>query len=421
MKRSLFAVSLIALVLLAVVFPVAAADRKVTIAMMTGPELEFLRELTKDFTAETGIAVEFIPLGREAYIEQVTTQLMGRSSTVDIVDIITSLAFAQFAAGGYLEPLGPWIEKSGLSLDHMTDALLDTVRYDGELYGVPTDGATMFLVYRKDLVQDPPDTWDEFIEEGKKWTQKHNPDSPVKYGIVIQGRPIAIPVDFYHWLWSYGGDILDAEGNVVLDSPQAIAALEDYVSLLHVYGIVPPDASSYEWAEINAAFQESVAAMSVQWNSGAVVCQDPAQSPKVYDKIGATLIPGKKQDDGTILRTPYVQSWALTINAYSKRKEEAFELIKWFSRPETLKKYALMGGTPACEEALTDPEVLAKFPLNDLLMDTFAVGKTNPAVPSYNVMRDVISTALSEALAGDRTPSEALKWAADEIRAVVGQ
>ena len=165
MKRSLFAVSLIALVLLAVVFPVAAADRKVTIAMMTGPELEFLRELPRTSLPKRHCCGVHTAR-REAYITgndaaDGSKQHSGHRRHHHVSGI------AQFAAGGYLEPLGVDREVRPVARPHDRRAA-DTVRYDGELYGVPTDGATMF-VYRKDW-QDPPDTWDEFIEEGKKRT-----------------------------------------------------------------------------------------------------------------------------------------------------------------------------------------------------------------------------------------------------------
>jgi multiple sugar transport system substrate-binding protein len=214
--------------------------------------------------------------------------------------------------------------------------------------------------------------------------------------------------------------VIDSKGQVVLDSKQSIAAAQLYISMYQKEHILPPDVNTYEWAEVNSALQQSVAAMAVQWNSGAVVCMDPKQSPKVFDKIGATLVPGVKSANGTIRRTPFIQSWALALNKFSKRKADAFTFMKWFIQKDVLKKYALMGNTPPVKDILTDPQVMEKYPLNELLMKTFSVGRTIPKSPAYSIIRDILATNLSSALAGSKTPEAAMKDAAREIRSVVG-
>jgi ABC-type glycerol-3-phosphate transport system substrate-binding protein len=188
-KRSvlLTAVLMIAVLAIAIGSTWGAPKREITIAMMTGPEMESTRELAKEFTAQTGINVKFLPLGREAYIEQVTTQLMGKSTAIDVVSVITSLVFNQFAAGNYLEPLEPYIKKYHVDTKYLIDPVVDTVRFEGKLYGLPTDGAGMFLIYRKDLIQNPPQTWEEYIEIARKNTQALNPGSATKYGAAILG------------------------------------------------------------------------------------------------------------------------------------------------------------------------------------------------------------------------------------------
>jgi ABC-type glycerol-3-phosphate transport system substrate-binding protein len=414
---------LLAILILGTIFVVPgviAADKEVSIAMMSGPELDFLNILGKDFTAETGIGIKFLPLGRDAYVEQLSTQLMGKTSTIDVVDIITSLVFGQFAAGGFLEPLDPFIEKAGMDTSYFIPAILDTVTYNGKLYGIPTDGNTMFLVYRKDLIKKPPETWDEYLQTAKKFTKSLNPNSPTKFGALIQAKPLPLPIDFCQYLWSFGGNILDENGKVVIDSPSAIKALQFYVSLTR-NKVVPPDANTYEWAEINGGIQESVGAMAVQWNSGAVVCEDPKQSPKVYDKVGTALVPGYRQASGKIVHTPYVQSWDLTISGSSENKDNAFRFIQWFAKKDTLMKYALMGGSPPVADILTDSQVLAKFPMNNLLMQTFQVARAIPKVSNWNQIQDTLSTNLSQALAGSKTPEQALKDAARDMRASMGQ
>ena len=83
------------------------------------------------------------------------------------------------------------------------------------------------LVYNKDILAQagydgPPATFDEFEEQ-------------IAAIAALDGDIIGLGADFsngagagqqlYRWIWAYGGDVFDGEGNVVFDSPEAVAAL----------------------------------------------------------------------------------------------------------------------------------------------------------------------------------------------------
>jgi maltose-binding protein MalE len=50
--------------------------------------------------------------------------------------------------------------------DEIIPATLESVNYDGKLWGMPQQTNAAFLFYRTDHVSEPPETWQEVYETG---------------------------------------------------------------------------------------------------------------------------------------------------------------------------------------------------------------------------------------------------------------
>jgi multiple sugar transport system substrate-binding protein len=163
------------------------------------------------------------------------------------------------------------------------DTVLSTMQFDGAQYGVPTDLSLHFLYYRQDLIdalmaddaakarygdiseeylgerlepKAPADwTWDDFVANALYFSQAVNPDSPTRYGTVLQMKNLLFNMMVFHsWPRSYGADWMDEAGNITVDSEAYRTALEMakmlYDARCHAAGF-----ASYEYAEANAAFR----------------------------------------------------------------------------------------------------------------------------------------------------------------------
>ena len=140
----------------------------------------------------------------------------------------------------------------------MTDAekaayyphIVDTVTFDGTQWGVPIAFSTKAFYWNKDLFaqagldpESPPTTWAEEIAAAKAIKEKT--------GIAGYGLP-AKTFDntmhqFLHWVYTNNGQIIDADGNIVMDSPQVLAALQAYKDITP-YSV--EGATAYEQNEI---------------------------------------------------------------------------------------------------------------------------------------------------------------------------
>ena len=141
------------------------------------------------------------------------------------------------------------------------------MQFDGQQYGVPTDLSLHFLLRQdlidqllsddawkakyteiakekmgKDLAPKDPDQWTWDLEATAYFfTKAINPDSPTRYGAVLQMKNLLFNMMVWHsTARSNGGNWMDAEGNITVDSPAYRTALELYKRLYDA-GVTPKD------------------------------------------------------------------------------------------------------------------------------------------------------------------------------------
>ena len=115
-----------------------------------------------------------------------------------------------------------------------------------------------------------PATWEEFSRAAEFFNR---PEQNM-YGTVFALYPTAINniFDFALQVWSRGGDIVDPDGRIALNSPEAVAAMTAYRELLAQPFIHP---RSRELESIGAcwAFARGEVAMMVNWFGFATMCE----------------------------------------------------------------------------------------------------------------------------------------------------
>ncbi|MEH7746601.1 extracellular solute-binding protein [Neobacillus drentensis] len=380
--------------------------KEISVIARSGTYYNTLSKVAPEFEKETGIKVNLQEVGRDGYLQKVSTQLLGESDSTDVVLMLNNY-IGQFGEGGQFEPLNSYMKKSNFNLNHVIPAVAESVKYKNEVYAMPLDTSTHFLFYRKDLIPNPPKTWEEYKELAKKFTKTQNPDSPIEFGTTFQGkRGETQPKEWYQYFWAMGGELLDKDNKPTLNSDSGVEALKFVVDNLRKEKIVPPDSTTYEFPEVLSAFQNEKVAMAVEWNTAYPQLLDAKTSPKVSDKFAIADVPGGK---------PFIHTWTLAINSHSKRKDAAFKFISWLSSPAGAKKYALAGGFPPVPEVLQDPEAIKVHPEFPDLQRTLTMAKAEPTLPEWPRIHEFITDAISKALAGEKSPKEALDEANKSI------
>lgn len=184
--------------------------------------------------------------------------------------------------------------------DDFLPVKMGEVTVNDKIVGMPWDAGPVALFYRRDYFEqagvNPEDikTWDDFIEAGKKVTETCKTPS----GEPVKMLPIA-PNGSNFWrllLTEKGAGYFDAEGNTVVNSPEALECME-MAKKIYDSGI----ALNYtDWAEYEGVVvNESVATIpEAVWMMGTIKDKGPEQSGK-WGVISLPVFPGDEPTGST--------------------------------------------------------------------------------------------------------------------------
>jgi len=261
-----------------------------------------------EFTEKTGINVEANLLEFGEMVQTEKMDFVAGAGAWDVV-AVDQPSLGEYVTSGWIYPLTEFIENKDLPDANVADFIPAIINgagiWEGVYYAFPMGSYGNLFGYRTDLydkagIQKPPDTWEEFLDQAKKL---NNP--PEVYGTVLYAkRGEYLSYDAAAYLWSFGSGFIDDNKHIMWDSPQGLEALTFYADLILKHKVVPPGCLNYGHQEFTQAFQTGLVAMGlmIQESVGAPM-EDPTVS-KVVGKMAYASVPGKKQPDGSILRTP---------------------------------------------------------------------------------------------------------------------
>ncbi|MBW7923002.1 MAG: extracellular solute-binding protein [Rubellimicrobium sp.] len=338
-----------------------AAQAEVTVlGWPGGPEEAALRAVTEIYnalpttTAENHVSLLFT--SRDGFFDKLAVDLAAGTTNFDI-NLIATYSIGRYAP--FMEPV-TLSDEAGTTFG---DTVLSTMQYDGRQYGVPTDLSLHFLYYRSELIDalladdaararyseiaeeylgealEPktPDewTWRDFAANALYFSQSVNPDSPTRYGTVIQMQNLLFNMMVFHsWPRSYGANWMDDDGNITIDTAAWREPLE-MVKMLYDLGATPADSTSYEFPEANAAWNSGQVAAMVQWNAAA--------GELTEGEPDTVAIAPPAGPEG---RFTHIHGLGLGLNAASQNKEGAIAFLQWLSTADAAVAYGEAGGAP---------------------------------------------------------------------------
>lgn len=198
-----------------------------------------LESLVGNWAGQNDVAVEWNYAGFDAMLQTISTAA-ATGAGPDIIMFQYDNAH-QFAEA--LVDVSDLCEEIGEENGGWYPVAREACEVDGVWRGMPWYFAAHAMIYREDLFAEAginsfPTTYDELLTAGTALKAAGNP-----MGFAM-GRAHGDGNNFcYAVLWSFGGAVLDADGVIVLDSPETRAALE-YVQQLYNDALDP---SVIEW------------------------------------------------------------------------------------------------------------------------------------------------------------------------------
>ena len=367
-------------------------------------------EIIAGFEAEhPGIAVELVegPTSTDTREGMYATTFLSGQAVYDIVymDVIW---VPRFAERGWLLPLDDRfpIEKRE---DFLPGEISGAI-YRGRIYRVPMRSDAGVLFYRTDLIEKPPATFEELVGLCERLQ-----DPPDLVGFVFQGQQYeGLVCSFLEVLWGHGGDVLDSDGECVLDSAEGIAALRWLAGLP---GRVAPQAvTSFQEEESRHLFHEGRALFLRNWPY--VWSKAQAADSPIRGKVGIVPpvhAPGRKS-------AAALGGWGFGIAAGCPAPEAAWKFIEFATSPESMRAFnARTGAIPARRSLYRDSTLVREHPHYPELYEALLHARPRPVHPRYAEISDAIQVHVSAALVGQTAPEEAIRRAAEQIRGILGR
>jgi len=350
-----------------------------------------LKDINARFTEDTGVAVTAeVPEDIPAKFQQAAAAGAGP----DIVIWAHDRA-GEWVASGLITPVEPSPEIK----DSIVDIGWDAFTIDGRIWGYPVRLEAVGLVYNKDLVPEPPKTFEEIFELDAKLGEQGK--DAIRWD--INNTYFTFPL-----LAANGGYAFakDAEGrydvaDTGVNNEGSVKGAEMLVKLIDE-GVIPRGAA---YSDMEAGVNKGEIAMMINgpwsWENlqGAGINFGVAPIPTI---------------DGNPAK-PYVGVVGAMINRASPNKDLAMLYLEsYMLTPEGLRSMneILSIGTPAnkefFEERSSDPNIQAT-------MVNAELGEPMPSVPEMARFWSAMESALQNITQGRQSPQDALDGAAQRI------
>jgi len=397
-----------------------ALAESITIATVNNGDMIRMQGYTDQFTAKTGIDVEWVTLEENVLRQRVTTDISTKGGQFDIMTI-GMYETPIWGANGWLVPL------NNLSAEYDVDDLLPAMRgglsHKGTLYAAPFYGESSMVMYRMDLMKKAglempkAPTWDFIKKAAIAMTDRENEINGVclrgKAGWGEGGAFITVTAN------SFGARWFDEKWKAQFDQPEWKNALSFFVDLMKQAG--PPGYSTNGFNENLSLFQQGKCGMWIDATVAASFVTNPKDST-VADKVGFALAP----DTGLGKRSNWLWAWALAVPAGTKKEASAKKFIEWATSKEYIELVAAKEGwanvPPGARASLYANPEYAKVPFAKMTLDSInAADPNNPtvkpvpyvgiqfvAIPEFAGIATEVSQEFSAVYAGQQTVDEAL-------------
>ncbi len=295
----------------------------VTWAMWGSPaEIATHQAVADQYMADNpDVAIEILAEPWSDYFTKMQALWAGGDEVL-IPDVLFLWPTPQYAAEGVLENLQPYIERDGYNLDDYWPALLESAKYNGDVYGFPRDIGLEVLYYNKDIFDEvgvpyPDDswTWADLQTAADQLKVVDDSGRVSRYGLGMEGGKYML------WVLQNNGALLDDYRNpseCVMTEPQAVAGLQFFAELMASNAAMTSSNLSQAGGDA-AVFQAGQVAMIIQ-NASRVSAFNAAEMN--YDVAVVPIPEGGR-------RAASAGGAAWTMSSGGDNKEDAWHFLQW--------------------------------------------------------------------------------------------
>ena len=340
------------------------------------------------------IHVELIemPAGSTDRMQLLSTNLQARENGEMDVFIVDCTWPETFVSAGWLANLDDMLTEDDLA--GFSAGALEGCRSNGALYCLPLFLNTGAMLYRADLLEkyhfQPATTWDELIEQSK--VVMAGEEGVSGYAAAWQQAEALTCCTMEH-IWNAGGDVIDPEGNPDFDNAIVATSLAEMKKLFDS-GVCADGILGMAAKAVRAEFFAGQVLYARDWSVQIGNANNPENSAVAGN---VKLAPLPVSTDGNASYNCN-GGWNIGISAFSKHKEEALLLVKyWTSESAMLYNATLNSKMPARPSLYADSAMSADMASMQILAEN---SKNRPNSAFYEEVSAAMQQAVTDVLMG---------------------
>jgi trehalose/maltose transport system substrate-binding protein len=385
-----------------------------------GNAVEDFKTIVAPWEAATGNTVTLVPMPASTTDQFGQYRLWLAAGTSDVDVYQTDVIWAPQLAEHFVDLTAA---AADLAPQHFP-SIIESQTVNGRLVALPVFTDAPALYYRKDLLDkynaSVPTTWEELtatakmIQDGER--AAGNPDM---WGFVWQGNAYeGLTCDALEWVKSFGGgQIVEPDGSISINNPQAIAALE--LASTWPGTISPEGVLAYQEEEARGVWQTGNAVFMRNWPYAYGLGNGDDSAVKGLFDV-TTLPTGGGHDTSAAT----LGGWNVAVSKYSQNQEAAVSLALYLAGPEAQKTRSLIASNlPTIIALYDDADIAREVPIIPRWKDVFLQAVPRPSAPTktaYNEVSSLFWSAVHDTLSGNGSAADNLEGLEADLQDVMG-
>ncbi len=379
-------------------------------AATTGPG----GDATAPWRQATGRTIEWVTLGdNNAIHERLLREASLAQTSLDAAYLVNGRAVPRNLR--LFEPLDPLMATAPIDrFDDFAKGLVEPLKADGALHGVPVRHATNTLIYNEAIFEERgvalPTTLEELAEALRKLTFRR-PDGSQVYGLAF--TPV-FASNFLTIARCLNGDYMTTDGRIVAAEPPMVKAIGLFADLFKS-GVLPRNTPTLSNEEVTSWMQQGRAAVTINPFARLTSFNDPKQS-KFPGRLKPMPVPMAADLIGKVAYAPTVEYWSLVIPKNARDKALSWSFVRALSAPEATLAMALNGNGPPRISTYAEPKLKAMSPYSADEAKALAAARIHlPAFDEQARAHDIFVEESQAAMIGLKPADAAMASAAARV------
>lgn len=348
---------------------------------------------------DTPIRIEVLPDEADQQREQQALELQAEGNNFDVlgVDVIWT---GEYSTNGWLESLE---DVRGDIEDVTIPGAFESATWGGELWAAPYNSNAGFLYYRTDLVDQPPETWDELCQVATQVAQREGIGGFIGQGSRYEG----FVVNWLEYYWGDGGELYNEDQSEVLFDTETATNVTEWLAQAEESGCLAPGFNTAAEEEARNEFQSGNVVFMRNWPYAYGLIQEDQQSP-VRENFDIAPLPTFTGE----ATTSALGGFNNAVSAFSDNKEAAKDFVVWAATDEEVQSMLAEAAVPPTLQSVYDD--FADDPVMSLLGEVLPEARPRPPSPQWNAISVEMQREFFPAYNGEGDPQEAAQ-AVDEF------